>query len=92
VAETTDAAYAEMDFRAVWLFEKGIDAATFTSYVVDEERNPVARPGGTALPLSVADRTLFQRVEIVRESAQVQDREPARGRGPHVGEPMRSHS
>lgn len=45
MAETIDAAYAEMDFRVVWLFEKGIDAATFTWYVVDEERNPVARPG-----------------------------------------------
>jgi len=50
------------------------------------------RPGCTALPRSVAERTLFQGVDIVRESAHVQHGEPARGRGTHVGEPVRSHS
>jgi hypothetical protein len=46
VAETVEAAYAERDRRVARLVEQGIDPASFTWYVVDEDPRPVARPGG----------------------------------------------
>jgi hypothetical protein len=49
----------------------------------------LAGPGGAALSIPVANRTLFQGVEVVREPAHVRHREPAHRRGPDLGEPVR---